>query len=121
MTYLFAAYLSCKDRFDTFVTFEMFSELMKHWELIPINVGGEVAGAIFLNGDHVHVCVLPKFEKRWLTKRLYKMIFVDKLEQYGELFTGIIKGNEIGREFVERCGFRVYDEYANVVIYRLGG
>ena len=23
--------------------------------------------------------------------------------------------------FVERCGFREYDKFANVVIYRLGG
>ena len=29
--------------------------------------------------------------------------------------------NAIGKAFVERCGFTVYDSDANVVIYRLSG
>lgn len=119
--HLEAAYESCKNRFDPFITFQMFKHLFSDWELIPLNVAGQAAGAILMRGNHIHVCVLPQYEKRWVTKRIYKMIFVDKLAQYGELFTGIIKGNEIGRDFVERCGFTVYSNQANVVIYRLGG
>ena len=32
----------------------------------------------------------------------------------GYLTTGVMANNEIGRKFVERCGFREYDRFANV-------
>ena len=48
-------------------------------------------------------------------------MFKERLSKYGYLTTGVMANNEIGRKFVERCGFREYDRFANVVIYRLGG
>lgn len=115
------AYESCKDRFDEPITFDDFLILIKEWECLPVFVGGECAGAIMSNGNEFHACIIEKFHKRWFSKSLYKLIFVDKLKQYGEIFTGVAVNNEIGKTFVERCNFKVYDTNANVVIYRLGG
>lgn len=118
---LILAYESCKDRFDEPVTFDDFLILTKEWECLPIYVARECAGAIMSKGNEFHVCIIEKFHKRWASKSLYKHIYTDKLQQYGEIFTSVSANNEIGKRFVERCGFRVYDTNANVVIYRLGG
>jgi hypothetical protein len=120
-SHLLAAYESCKDRFDEPITFDGFLTLTKDWEYIPVDVGGKCAGAIMHKGNEFHVCIIEKFHKRWASKSLYKHIYTDKLKQYGEIFTSVSANNEIGKRFVERCGFKVYDSYANVVIYRLGG
>lgn len=119
--HLFLAYESCKDRFDKPITFDEFLELTKEWEVIPVYVVGECAGAILCKDKHIHACIIEKYHKRWLNKSIYKMVFVDRLAKYGELFTGVMANNAIGKAFVERCGFTVYDSDANVVIYRLGG
>ena len=119
--HLFLAYESCKDRFDAPITYNDFLELTKDWEVIPVYVVGECAGAILCKDKHIHACIIEKYHKRWLNKSIYKMVFVDRLAKYGELFTGIMANNAIGKAFVERCGFTVYDSDANVVIYRLGG
>lgn len=121
MLVLRLAYESCKDRFYAPITYNDFLELTKDWELIPVYVGGECAGAILCNGKHIHACIIEKYHKRWVNKSLYKRIFIDRLAEYGELFTGVMANNAIGKAFVERCGFEEYDRDANVVIYRLGG
>lgn len=115
------AYESCKDRFDEPITYNDFLELTKEWEVIPVYVCGECAGAILCKDKEVHACIIEKHHKKWLNKLLYKRIFIDRLAEYGELFTGVKADNAIGKAFVERCGFTVYDNDANVVIYRLGG
>ena len=121
MLVLRLAYDSCKDRFDAPITFDDFLVLTKDWEVIPVYVGGECAGAILCKDKHIHACIVEKHHKRWVNKSLYKHIFIDRLAEYGELFTGVMANNEIGRKFVERCGFKEYYRFANVVIYRLSG
>lgn len=115
------AYESCKDRFDRPITFDEFSAMFADWECISVEVKGECAGALMCKEHEIHACIIPKFHKKWLSKKIWKDVFVTRLNKYGELFTGVKADNVIGKAFVERCGFTVYDRDANVVIYRLGG
>jgi hypothetical protein len=69
----------------------------------------------------IHACIIEKYHKKWITKKIWRDVFVTRLSKYSELFTGVKADNEVGKRFVERCGFAVYDSNANVVIYRLGG
>lgn len=118
---MLAAYESCKDRFDKPITFDEFSAMFADWECIGIEVKGECAGALMCKDHEIHACILPKYFNKWLSKKVWRRVFVERLNKYGYLQTGITQGNDIGRKFVERCGFKEYDSYANVVIYRLGG
>ena len=118
---LIKAYESCKDRFDEPISYNDFLILTQDWECIPVFVGGECAGALMCKDKEIHACIIEKYHKKWVNKSLYKQIFIDRLAEYGELFTGVKADNEVGKRFVERCGFAVYDSSANVVIYRLGG
>ena len=115
------AYESCKDRFDRPITFDEFSAMFADWECISVEVKGECAGALMCKEHEIHACIIPKFHKKWLSKKVWNTVFKERLSKYGYLQTGILQGNDIGRKFVERCGFTVYDRDANVVIYRLGG
>lgn len=121
MIALILAYESCNDRFDEPITFDDFLILTQDWECIPVFVGGECAGALMCKDHEIHACILPKYFNKWLSKKVWRSVFVERLNKYGYLQTGILQGNDIGRKFVERCGFAVYDSNANVVIYRLGG
>ena len=121
MLVLRLAYDSCKDRFDAPITFDDFLVLTKDWEVIPVYVGGECAGALMCRNDEIHACIIEKYHKRWVSKKLWNTVFKERLSKYGYLTTGVMANNAIGKAFVERCGFREYDRFANVVIYRLGG
>ena len=114
------AYESCKDRFDKPITFDEFKAMFADWECIPVDVKGEAAGALMCRNDEIHACILPKYFNKWLSKKVWRSVFVERLNKYGYLTTGVMANNEIGRKFVERCGFKEYDRFANVVIYRLG-
>lgn len=118
---MLAAYESCKDRFDKPITFDEFSAMFADWECISVEVKGECAGALMCKEHEIHACILPKYFNKWLSKKVWRSVFVERLNKYGYLQTGIKQGNDIGRKFVERCGFKEYDRFANVVIYRLGG
>ena len=118
---LFLAYESCKDRFDRPITFDEFKTMFADWECIPVDVKGEAADALMCRNDEIHACIIEKYHKRWLGKKLWNTVFKERLSKYGYLTTGVMANNEIGRKFVERCGFREYDRFANVVIYRLSG
>jgi ribosomal protein S18 acetylase RimI-like enzyme len=118
---LIKAYESCKDRFDEPITFDEFSVMFADWECISIEVNGDCAGALMCKDHEIHACILPKYFNKWLSKKVWRSVFVDRLNKYGYLQTGVTANNEIGKRFVERCGFKEYDRFANVVIYRLGG
>ena len=121
MLVLRLAYESCKDRFDRPITFDEFSAMFADWECISVEVKGECAGALMCKDHEIHACILPKYFNKWLSKKVWRSVFVERLNKYGYLQTGILQGNDIGRKFVERCGFKEYDRFANVVIYRLSG
>lgn len=51
------------------------------WEIMPVEVGGEVVGAIFAKGAEVHVAVRADCRKRWATPRLYRWAITDRLRE----------------------------------------
>ena len=121
MIALILAYESCKDRFDEPISYNDFLILTQDWECISVEVNGECAGALMCKEHEIHACIIPKFHKKWLSKKVWNTVFKERLNKYGYLQTGVTANNEIGKRFVERCGFKEYDRFANVVIYRLGG
>ena len=90
--------------------------------MIPVYVGGECAGANFVRINIYTLAIIESTISDGLISLFIKWYrLYDRLAKYGELFTGIMANNAIGKAFVERCGFTVYDSDANVVIYRLSG
>lgn len=117
MTPLMAAYVSCSKRLT--ISFDDFCEALKDWEVIPVKVRGEMAGAILCNGPELHVCVIEKYFKKWCTPSLYRRAFTERKKKYGFLRTSMTRGNLVGRAFVERLGFRLVKILKDIEIYEV--
>jgi GNAT superfamily N-acetyltransferase len=101
MSPLEAAYLSAKDRLQG-LSFNGFCDSVRGAEIVPIHVGGEVAGALVVMGSELHACVLPGFQGRWVTRPLLRVLG-RIVGAYGYATTSAT--TDEGRKFVERLGF----------------
>lgn len=68
----------------------------------PVVVGGEIAGAVLVDGPELHACVMPWAIGRWMRKEHLKLIDV-VIEKHGKAVTSAT--TEAGKRFVERLGF----------------
>jgi len=115
MTPLEAAHKSLGVRAS--IPFDEFAKAVADWEVVPVHVSGEVAGAVMIKGHEIHACILESYKSKWISKKLYKMIFVDRLNEFGKLTTSVSTACEQGMEFVKRCGFVCIGENNGVARY----
>lgn len=83
------------------------------WDVMPVEVGGVVVGAVFANGPEVHVAVLPENHLKWATPSLYRWAITDRLKRYGKLVTTGKSDNE----FIKRAGFKPVGETNGTTLY----
>lgn len=117
MDALRAAYISAAPRLPVGYTFEQFKASVRDWEIIPVSVMGQMAGAILAKGPDIHACILPEFHKRWITPSLWRAVFIERQREFGFLRTTVEAGNAIGCEFVERAGFKSIGTENGIMIY----
>lgn len=89
-------------------------EAAKHWEMRPVEVNGELAAVVMVQGNEVHVAANSKFRGKWLSRKVIRNILGGLIEEYGQVITCVNWGNKDAAAFVERLGF-VPDN----VVYRL--
>jgi Zn-finger nucleic acid-binding protein len=100
MTPIEAAWLSVSTRLP--IEFEAFSYAVDLWDLHPVVVQGEIAGALLTNGPEIHACILPQFKGQWLTRKELR-ILNQVIEKHG--FAQTSATTEDGEYFVNRLGF----------------
>lgn len=83
------------------MTFEAYQQGLADWDVQCIERDDEPIGAIFRKGDELHLSVLPKWRGNWLTKGLYKELFLGK-----KVVTQVTPGFEQMYAVLERIGFR---------------
>lgn len=96
-----AAYLSAKDRLGE-MSLEQFKDAIRDFEIHPVVVDGECAGAILVAGFEIHACVLPSVYGRWVNRAALRLMN-DVIEKHGFAQTHAL--TQAGQEFVERLGF----------------
>jgi hypothetical protein len=106
------AYLSAKDRLD--ITEEEFLKAVESWEVYPVN-----GGAVLINGEEIHACVIPEYFGRWLTKKTLRETLGKVLEKYGRAITRMASGNKAGAKFVSRLGFQKKEEKEGIETWEL--
>lgn len=94
-----AAFDSAIDRI-----FERFKADLSDCDVLPIVVGGNVAGAIVARGPLLHACVLPEFKCRWMSKSVLRYLRA-VIQKHGCAMT--TASTQEGRDFVARLGFRL--------------
>ena len=76
----------------------------------------ETVGAVFYKGPEVHVAILPKYRRKWMSKRIIREILRIPFEKYGYAVT---MGLEKDRDFLERIGFKEQHKINDVTYYRI--
>ncbi len=84
------------------MSYEEFKQAIFEFEITPIHVNGEPAGALLVKDADVHACVLRKFKGRWFTRRVFG-ILNRLVEKHGYAQTSATTKD--GEAFVQRLGF----------------
>jgi Zn-finger nucleic acid-binding protein len=105
VTPLEAAWLSVSTRLP--IEFEAFSYAVDLWDLHPVVVQGETAGALLTKGPEIHACILPEYKGRWLTRKELR-ILNQIIEKHGYAQTSATTLD--GEYFVNRLGFVKHGE-----------
>lgn len=90
--------------------FDEFAAAMREWEVEPVEVGGQIVGAVLMRGPEIHCAVLPKASRRWMRKGLVQRTLGRIVRRYGYAVTKVSAGHLPGLQFVRRLGF---EETAN--------
>ena len=102
---LHCAWRSLVDRFP--ISYDEFKQLIADFEITPIHVKGEAAGALFVRDADIHACVLHKFKGLWFSRKVFR-ILNQIIEKHGYVQTNATTPD--GAEFVSRLGFTQYGE-----------
>lgn len=113
-----AAWEASRWQFAPDYTYDQFADAVSDWECWPIEVGGEMAGAILVKGCEIHACIKPDYFRRWATPGLYRKV-LRRLRECGKLTTHVRDGHDAGHEFVARFGFKVAGLRGDVMIYEM--
>lgn len=94
-----AAFDSAADRI-----YERFKADLSDCDVVPVVVGGAMAGAIVARGPVLHACILPAFKCRWMSKSVLRYLR-SVIEKHG--YAQTTAATQEGRDFVARLGFRL--------------
>lgn len=86
------------------IVYEEYRISVKDWIIKAISRDGQIIGAVYLNGDELHVSVLPEWRKRWLTKGLLKQLFSGP-----RVTTKVTAGHDYMYDVLKRLGFKESD------------
>ncbi len=115
MTPLQAAYASAADRMA--ISFEDFERAMARFKCVPVEINGELAGSVLVDGPVIHACILPEKFGRWVRKGQMREVLGAIIEKHGFAITSA--NTEAGDRFVRRFGFEPHQEINGVTYYRM--
>ena len=97
-----------------------FERSMFWWTIEPIVVQGEIAGAVAMFQNQIHIAVKPEYRGRWAKRGMRDHFLNDRIRQYGPLIAKPFKSNERAVAFIERLGFKRMSEDENQITFQLG-
>lgn len=81
------------------ISFDEHLERAKEWNVDLLERDGEPIGAIFCKDGEVHVSILPKWRRKWLTKGLLRQII-----ERPDFFTRVDDGHDYMYDILARLG-----------------
>lgn len=100
---LLAAWESACPRWP--VSFDEFTTAVREWDVEPVEVDGQLVGAVLMRGPEIHACIRPEGFGRWLSRRVLRSTLARVVAEHGRAETSVATGNEAGEAFVRRLGF----------------
>jgi GNAT superfamily N-acetyltransferase len=68
----------------------------ERWRVVAVVAADEVIGALFVDGDVIHLGIVPEWRRRWASRRLLRQML-----SYGKR-TEVLVGDS--QEFIKRIG-----------------
>jgi len=99
-----AAFLALRERMPG-ASRDALANAMADYRVRAIVTGGEAIGAFFTKGPEVHVAVVPRHHRRWLTRSLLREGLQPIIRKYGYATCSVMADNDRGDRFVRRLGF----------------
>ena len=96
-----------------------FKQRLIDWHVSPVEVNGELAGAILCKGAEIHACILQEYRGKWFSRKLAKETLIPILKAYGKATTAVPDAKPWGRDFVEKFGFEKTRHDNGVTYYEL--
>jgi hypothetical protein len=100
VTAIEAAYESAKDRLH--MSLADFAMAVQSCEIYPVQVNGQMAGAMIVKDSEIHACILPWAHGRWFLRPQARIVNAI-IKKHG--FATTTATTESGKEFVKRLGF----------------
>ncbi len=113
-----AAWESVRDRW--LVSHDEFAAFVSGWDVEPVQVRGDIVGAILTRGPEIHACIKPEGFGRWLSRAVLRRTVGKAVEMHGYAETRVTTGNAAGEAFVRRLGFLPVATENGVTRYRYG-
>lgn len=95
-------YLALTERLPPDISFDVFCERMKDWDVSAFHDGSRAVGMLMTRGPELHVAVIPEVRGRWLSRRLINEVFAPIIGKHGRAVTSVASDNARGLEFVRR-------------------
>lgn len=87
------------------MSFDEFAAAVRDWEVEPVEVGGQLVGAVLMRGAEIHACIKPEGFGRWLSRSVLRRTLAQVVREHGRAETVVTTGNAVGDAFVRRLGF----------------
>lgn len=102
------------------VSFEEFQWLCQDWDVEPVEVDGQLVGAVLMRGAEIHACIKPEGFGRWLSRSVLRRTLMRVVREHGRAETAVTTGNAVGEAFVQRLGFVEIERANGVTRYTYG-
>jgi hypothetical protein len=86
---------------STPISFEDYREAVKDWIIKAIQRDEQIIGAVYRKGDELHVSVLPKWRRLWVTRGILNQLFSGP-----KVTTMVTPGHEYMFDILKRLGFK---------------
>lgn len=88
------------------IPYEDYAAAMGDWTVKALMKGDECIGAVYVNGDELHVSVVPEWRKRWVTRSVLRELFAAP-----RVVTRVTPGHEHMHGVLKRLGFAEHNGF----------
>ncbi|MBW5285941.1 hypothetical protein [Burkholderia gladioli] len=88
---------------------------LARFEMHPVTANGQTAGVVMVDGDEIHIAVLPDGRRAWASRRFIRQHLCALITKYGRATTTVRAQHLPGLKFCARLGFKPVREEGGIV------
>lgn len=109
-------YRSVQKRLPEGHSFEAFMQTVRDWDVVPLEMNGQLVGAVLTKGNELHVGY--EFAPRASVRAHIRKVLLPMIRRFGYAVTTVQAANVRGIRFCQRLGFYATAETDGVLRLR---